>query len=93
MTDWGDSTEPRTWGGLVAHAREFGVTVEELSPEVPFPDGEARRIRFLQRVDKGELLRYPLPHECTPDRRVGPLRFLQVCARLKIPDPSWPIEM
>ncbi len=94
MIDWKSCTKWGTWGGFIEHAKKHGVAVHELPPG-DFADRKTPAAMFLMRTTRGgEVLTYPVPLNCTPDRQMGPLRFMQICDRLRIPEPKdWPIVL
>lgn len=92
MTDWDACTRAGTWGGFIAYSRAFGVTIEEL-PDVPFTDGVTKNVPYLLRLVDGHPLTYVLPKDCTPDRRMGFMRYAHVCLKLRIPEPKWPVVL
>lgn len=93
MSDWATSTDPCTWGGLVAHAIEFGATLEKLE-DCAFPESETRAVLFLLRIKDGVRHHFPLPHNCHPSDRVGPWKWMKACSRLEIPRPNdWAVEL
>lgn len=92
MSEWATSTEPCTWGGLVAYACECGASLETLK-DCPYPDDETRNVMFLMREHEGETRTFVLPHDCYPEKRVGPLKWLAAFARLGIKRPEWAVEM
>lgn len=87
-----EENRPNTWGGVVAYAIEQGATLECLR-DVDFGDREYRNVEYLQREVGTQTLRYPLPHGWTKERRIGPRRWMQLCGRLRIKEPSWAIEL
>jgi hypothetical protein len=90
MSGWGSCTDPCTWGGFVAHAAKYGVTVETLE-SVKYADGTTLSATYLRREVKGEpALTYAMPKDCTSERPIGPWRYMQACDRLRIPEPDWP---
>ena len=93
MTDWNGLGEVKsgTWGAFVKYALGCGVSVQIL-PEVPYADGVVEAIEFLHRADGEEALTYPMPRQCTPDRKLGFGRLANICSRLRIKEPKWPID-
>lgn len=89
---WDGNAEPETWGGLVAHARECGATLESL-PEFKFTDGRVVVVRFLERTRGAEVMRVPIPEGCTPTSRVGTLTWMCACRRLGVSEPKWAVVM
>lgn len=75
--------EPNTWGGVVAHAIEHGA---ELRSHKDFKN-------LFRETEDGESVYYPLPKHFANELRVGPMRWMEICSRLKIPEPNWAVEL
>ena len=87
MCVWDDhACDENTWGGMVAHAREYGARLV-LSKEIK--EGMKAPILYLEIQHGDETKRYPLPMNCTPDRPCGLFHMNNVTARLGIPIPDW----
>lgn len=78
-----------TWGGLLAYAAGYGVTVEVL-PSIVRHDGTVGPIEYLERSGGFGTLTHRLPSGWTPARPIGPLVLANVCRQLAIPKPDWP---
>jgi hypothetical protein len=97
MTDWTQPYEakPETWGVFIKHALSCGagVTIETM-PKIHYTDGVVGDIQYLRRVLNGENLTYPLPKDCVPNRTLRIGRVLEICGRLRIPEPpEWPLTL
>lgn len=92
MIEWGPSTPraPCTLDGLIEHALVHGCTLESIEM---IWRGRPVGVQYLRRETPDGVMEYPLPHDCGPERRVGPGRWMNACPRLRIPEPKWPIEM
>jgi len=94
MTAWAQPESPQkwTWGHVVGHAIQHGVSIEVL-PEVEQADGSRANVLYLFRSFKGKQLGYPMPDACTPSRGIGFREMAAVCWRLRIPEiEPWPIN-
>lgn len=73
------------------HATARGVAIE--TAERTNSDGTPFRFQYLLRKDGGEIRTYPMPYAFAEDRPLGFGRMVDICGRLRIPEPKdWPVE-
>ncbi len=81
-----------TWGEFLKHATGYGVTLDRLD-SVAYADGRVKAVTFLRRQIDGQTLTYVMPESCQDNRPMVFGRLMNICHRLRIPEPKgWPID-
>lgn len=94
MTEWvqPEHPKPETWGLFLQFVRKYGICVETHQVDST-GGGRELEIRYLKREADGQVLYYPMPDGCVPDRRMGIRTVMNVCERLRIPEPPWTLTL